>query len=479
MKSNSRFYEDIMSIHDGVTGTCLLNSVSFPNGEKLLFAVDCGLFQEREYEYLNETLPFNGRNVDFCLVTHNHVDHTGRLPLMVKAGFSGGIYATETTCKLLPLALEDSFKVLREAAKKKKTRPLYNEMEVEKTLSQLKPCAYQETIKVHEHVKVTFFDNGHLIGAAVILVQISYPGYEDINLLFTGDYRSYNTFYDVRPLPDWVLKLPLTIIQESTYGDRDTDDMQPCFKENIQSCLKDGGTAVTMVFSLGRAQEILYELKTMQKNGTLDKEIPIYFDGKLGIRYTNLFLEDGLDIKPEMKDFLPENLTYVNKETRMSVLKDVNKKIILTTSGMGSDGPAQLYIPEYLKRENALLQFAGYTAEGTLGSRLKNAQMNEKVEIAGQMIVKRARIEYAKEYSGHAKANELIAFLKPIERPKLILINHGRTQVKQIYKQRVIKEVQPKQVEILGRDYFFRVNPYGLEKVLPTKFDKDVKKCVL
>ena len=112
MKSNSRFYEDIMSIHDGVTGTCLLNSVSFPNGEKLLFAVDCGLFQEREYEYLNETLPFNGRNVDFCLVTHNHVDHTGRLPLMVKAGFSGGIYATETTCKLLPLALEDSFKVL-------------------------------------------------------------------------------------------------------------------------------------------------------------------------------------------------------------------------------------------------------------------------------------------------------------------------------------------------------------------------------
>ena len=110
-------------------------------------------------------------------------------------------------------------------------------------------------------------------------------------------------FFDVNPIPKWILELPLTVIQESTYGDMDSTEIKEIFKENIKKCIESDGTVLTLVFSLGRAQEILYEFKCMQENCELDSNIPIYFDGKLAIRYTNLYIKDGLGIKPEMKDF--------------------------------------------------------------------------------------------------------------------------------------------------------------------------------
>ena len=467
----SRFSADVMAMHPGVTGSCHLVISKLPNGETVRFVVDCGLFQEREYEELNSVLPFDAEKVDFCLVTHVHVDHVGRLPYMVKKGFSKPIYTTETTSKLLPLALNDSFKVLNSVSKRKHKSCLYSDLDVDKTITLLKPVRYNETINVHPNVKETsFFNNGHLMGAAMILVQISYPGYEDINLLFTGDYNNKNMFFDVNPLPQWVLELPLTVIQESTYGDMNSTEKHECFRENIKKCILNEGTAVALVFSLGRAQEILYELKCMQKSGELDVQIPIYFDGKLAIRYTDLYIKDGLDIKPEMRDFLPENLTFVDKAERSDVLEDKNKKIILTTSGMGSYGPAQVYIPEYISRSNALIQFTGYTAEGTLGRKLKETEFGGMVEIGGVIRRKIADVEYTTEYSAHAKADEMIAFLQQFKNLKLVLVNHGEPKTKEIFAQRIVEEVDTKRVGLLGREYFFRVDPYGLVKTLSTKF---------
>lgn len=470
MGSNYRFYVDIMAMHPEVTGSCHLVIVRLPNDETIRFVVDCGLFQEREYDELNTILPFNPECVDFCLVTHNHVDHTGRLPFMVKNGFCKDIYATEATCKFLPLALGDSFKVLKDLAKRKNFKCLYDEKAVGDTLKLLKPCRYNETLQINENVQVTFLSNGHLIGAAMILVQISYPGYDDINLMFTGDYNNKNMFFDVAPISEWILELPLTVIQESTYGDMDSDKTCKCFKRNVKECLEADGTVLALVFSLGRAQEILYELKCMQKAGDLDVQVPIYFDGNLAIRYTQLYLSEELGIKEEMRDFLPENLNFVDKANRVDVLEDTGKKIILTTSGMGSYGPAQTYIPEYITRENALIQFTGYTAEGTLGSRLKNTEIGEKVEVGGLLAKKKARVEYTTEYSAHAKADEMIAFLKQFKNLKLVLVNHGETNAKEIFAERIVDEIQAKRVGLLGREYFFRINPYGLVKTLPTKF---------
>ena len=277
MGKKERFYADVMAMHPEVTGSCNLVIVKLPNAETIRFVVDCGLFQEREYEELNSTLPFNAENVDFCLITHNHVDHTGRLPFMVKSGFFNKIYATETTCKLLPLALNDSFKVLRDVSKRKNKKCLYNEIDVERTLLCLEPCKYYETIEIGQNVKIIFLNNGHLIGAALILVQISYPGFNDINLLFTGDYNKQNMFFDVNPIPEWILELPLTVIQEATYGDMDTNEMHKCFKDNILKCIDDDGTVLVPVY------------KSQYQNYQKRENIFYQFREYKSCRYINIF----------------------------------------------------------------------------------------------------------------------------------------------------------------------------------------------
>ena len=465
-----RFYADIMAIHPEVTGSLNLVVVKLPNTDTIKFVVDCGLFQEKEHEELNEYFPFYAENVDFCLVTHNHVDHIGRLPLLVKKGFTGRIYATEQTSTIIGAALEDSCKVLKDVSKRKNKPKLYDEGDVSETLKHLKPCAYNQTISIGDYVKVTFFKNGHLVGAAVILVQISYPGQEDINILFTGDYNNKNMFFDVDPIPEWVRELPLTVIQESTYGYMDSTDMEEVFEENILNCVNNGGTVISPVFSLGRMQEILYVIKNLQKSGKLDKSVEIYADGKLGIRYTMRYIDGTLALKPETEDFLPDGVMFVDKTSREQVLESTNPKIVLTTSGMGSYGPAQLYIPEYISRKNCLIQFTGYTAEGTLGHRLKNTEKGESVEIGGLIVKKKADVEYTTEFSAHAKADEMIDFLKQFKNLKLILLNHGEREVKTKFANRILDEVEPKRIGILGREYFFRVNPYGLVKTFSSKF---------
>lgn len=467
--SRCRFYADIMAMHPEVTGSCNLLVVKLPNGETIKGIIDCGLFQERDYDKYNEELPFVSQTVDFVLVTHNHVDHTGRLPLMVKQGYHGGIYMSETTTKLLPYALRDSVKLF---AKFKSRKPIYTEADAEKTLNLRRPCKYGEAVQIGEHVKATFFMNGHLLGAAIILVQLSYPEYEDINLLFTGDYNSKNMFFDVPNLPKWVLDLPIMVINEATYGDKDTTDVKACFKDNIKEAISRGGSVVAPVFSLGRTQEIMYVLKCMQEEGTLSKEIPIYLDGKLAIRYTNLYLNDGLDNKEEMMDFVPDNFSFVDVNNRNDVLMGNEVKVILTTSGMGSYGPAQLYIPEYLKRKNCLIHFCGYSAEGTLGHRLKSATQGQAVEVGGMLVKKIADVQYTSEFSAHAKADEMIDFLKKFSKLKLVLVNHGQTDTKKKFAERVLDEVDAKSVGILGDNYLFRVNTWGIVKTMPTKFQR-------
>lgn len=471
--SRCRLYADIMALHPEVTGSCNLVVVKMPDGESVKFVVDCGLFQERDYDKYNDELPFNPSNIDFALVTHNHLDHIGRLPLLVRKGFGGNIYMTQTTAKLIRNALRNNCKIIGDYAKYKGIKPIYTDNHVEQTLKLRRPCRYGETVTIGENIKVTFFMNGHLPGAALILVQITYPGYEDINMLFTGDYNYQNMFFDVQDLPEWVTKLPITIIQESTYGDKDSKfAKKECFKENVKETISRGGSIITPVFSLGRSQEVSYVLKCMQEDRSLSKDIPIYLDGKLAIQYTNLYINDGLDNKENMRDFLPYNFEYVNKTNRQSIIKGNECKIILTTSGMGSYGPAQAYITEYLSRKNCLIQFCGYCAEDTLGYRLKNAEEWQAVEIGGMIVKKKANVQYTTEFSAHAKADELITFLKKFSNLKLVLVNHGETEVKNKFAERILEEVDAKNVGILGADYLFRVNTWGIVKTIPTKFYK-------
>lgn len=470
MGKKERFYVDIMAMHPEVTGSCILAIVKLPNRETLRVVVDCGLFQEKSHEELNATLPFKPELVDFCLVTHNHVDHIGRLPFMVKQGYYKKIYTTIDTCTFMPLALEDTLKVLQTNAKRKNKKCLYQNVDVTNMLKLLEPCEFEKTVQLNDYLKVTFFENGHLQGASLILLQISYPDLEDINLLFTGDYSKHNRFFDVSDLPKWVLDLPLTIVQESTYGTTDSTTVEPCFEKNILRCLSAGGSVIAPVFSLQRSQELLYELKCMQKEKKLPTDIPIYLDGRLALRYTELYLHGNLNIKDEMRDFLPENLTFVSDSMREEVLLSKKKKIVLTTSGMGSHGPAQVYIPEYITRRKAMIHFTGYTAEGTLGRKLQNGERGDIIEVGGMLAKKQAEVEYTTEYSSHAKADEMIEFLNQFTDLRLVLVNHGNTGVKEAFAEKVLNETDARKVGILGRDYFFRVNHYGLVKTLTSNF---------
>lgn len=479
MGNSNRFYADVMALHEEVTGSCILVAIKFPDGTNKRILIDCGLFQEGDYSEYNKTLPFNVQNIDHVIVTHNHVDHTGRLPLLIQHGYRGKIHMSHDTATLIPNALKDSYKVLKIRAQLANEHVLYTEDDVDKTLELVEGHDFEEGIWLDENVKnikISFFMNGHLPGAAIVLLQAKHHSrekhYEDINMLFTGDYNNKNVFFDVNPVPKWVHQLPITIVQESTYGNMDSTDIKYVFEKNILIAISQNKEIVIPVFSLGRSQEILYILRKLQDENKLDKNIPIYFDGKLGMKYTKLFTDGKISIKDEDKDFLPENLINVtSKKQRDDITSDSKCKIILTTSGMGSHGPAQYYLPIYIRRSNALIHFTGYCAEGTLGRMLYESQKDSVVEVFGLKVKKLADVQFTSEFSAHAKADELLDFLRPFENIKLILLNHGSLSSKDDYSERVIKELDPKDIGILNRMYFYRVNGYGLARPpLTTKF---------
>ena len=178
----------------------------------------------------------------------------------------------------------------------------------------------------------------------------------------------------------------------------------------------------------------------------------------------------GIDL--EMTSFLPENVNFIfDSETRSSVIADMHSKIIVTTSGMGSYGPAQEYISKLISSSNALIHFTGYTAEGTLGRRLKDTEINQDVRIGSLMKIKRAEVMYTTEFSAHAKADEMIDFLNDFNHINFIIVNHGEPEVKEKFASRILREVNNvKEVGIASRDTFFRIDPYKCVKSMSTHF---------
>ena len=470
MRRKDPFHVDIMALNPEVTGSCYLMAVKFPDKTATNFIVDCGLFQEEEYREYNLDFPFSCENVAFELVTHNHIDHTGRLPLLCKKGFSGNIYSTKATKILLPYALFDSQKILKKEAKRNKTKQLFSSDDVLTVCNKTIDCKYGIPFSPANHIQVTFYGNGHIPGAAMISARISYPGFENINLFFTGDFKTSNRFFDVGQIPDFVFEQPTIVISESTYGYEDSSETKKVFKDNISLANSQGKNIIVPAYALGRTQEVLYDIKCCQDENRINPMTQIWLDGKLSISYNEAYLHQDLGIREDMKDFLPRNFNYVDKTVRSSILESEVQKIIVTSSGSGSFGPAQMYIPYYISNPNALIHFTGYTPEGSLGRRLQDTEYGDSVTVHGILKQKFANVMYTKEYSAHAKADEIISFLSKFQDLKLLVFNHGAYYAKDLIAQRAMEEIRPKEVALLGRDYVFGVNPFGLAKAIPTSY---------
>ncbi|MCL2859577.1 MAG: MBL fold metallo-hydrolase [Oscillospiraceae bacterium] len=519
VKDETDFYVDLMSGSSGVTGSCNICSVRFPDGKRQKFVIDFGQYQEWEYEGFNRELLIDPDSVSFVIATHVHLDHVGRLPMLIRNGYEGKIFCTYGTQELLEPALRDAHAIMRQkfsraltkyrkskkpesfqkksSGKKdrnghgknyktykngngkngdnylKNLRPLYDEYNVADTLASTEGVPYEKWQKFNKNISFMFLKNAHLPGAACVLVKISYPGRKSITILFTGDWNKKNLFLGEIDLPNKVKNLKhLHVVMEATYGTTVSSEVEPCFKDNILKTLKKGGSVVVPAFSLGRAQEVLYHLKQMQNESQLSTAIPIYYGGKLTATYTKKFQVAGsLEVLTEMRDFLPQNLTFVGKKNIGDVLGKEEQAIFVVSSGMCSFGLSPICAKHFLGNSNALIHFTGYCAEGTWGRNLIEAPDGAKVKFNGYGdALKKAEVVSTKEFSTHAKADELLEYCKGFKGMSTLLLTHGSPDVKENFKEFLEPGGVEAEVVCLDRSNYYRLDDEGIVFRKSTKF---------
>lgn len=489
---NSIFYE-LSCLHEGVTGSALILNAHFPNGTNRQILVDFGIFQESQYMEYNNSLPFKAENIDYILLTHTHIDHCGRIPYLVKNGYSGHIYCTHDAKTLLAPAFFDCAKILNNESiiltkkKKKYVAPLYDNEDVKKTLRSTYGNIYNKRYELCENIFVTFLGNGHMLGASMILVQLEYPKCETVNLLFTGDYNENNIFKKVPDIPKWVKELKLIIIEESTYGDSTSDEIVYDYEKKLCSLIQDGKTVLSPVIACERTEQVLYKLKQMQDANVLSKNIPIFLSGNLALEYFKIFISKS-DI-----DFIPENLTLVSQkginidseiisEKKVNfipgipddILLSTSPKIILTTSGMADKGKAPFYLSKLISKENVTILFTCYLPENTLGYAIKNSKKGKEFSfnVYGEKICTEiyADVMCSNEFSSHAKSDKLLELLDSFENIAGVFINHGNIDTKEIFAKKVSERFNYDFVNVLDRSIYYKLKGYSCLKVCSSKY---------
>lgn len=481
----------IQSRHQNVTGSSFFCTITFPNSEKFNFLVDAGLFQEKDYLFLNRHLDFKATNFEHIFITHNHSDHVGMLPSLVKNNFNGTIHTTSKTRALLPISLFDSAKIEKKYSYCSKLPPLYTSEDVLNTLQMITGHEFEESFKINDNVTATFFENGHSLGAALTLISSKF-GEEELNILFTGDYNNHNFFFTPKKLPSTVRNLDnLIIVQESTYGSDTKKNKIGNFKEDVCEILESGKSIFIPCIAQERYEVVLATLKEMQEDGNLPISIPIYADSPLAHAYLEKYK------KVYGTKFIPFGLELIDPLARNILPETTEQKIIISSSGMCNHGPSEFYLSKILSNSNWAIYFTCYQAQGTLGKELldfyneldaKKKKVNKKLKkdiscaervkledslkflLKGVKYDLNASIYSTSEFSSHAGQAELISFLRQFKHISTILINHGEENVKEIYKTKLEDLQIADNVDILSREKYFVLDKSGIISKNNTKF---------
>ena len=429
------------------------------------FLVDCGMYQgAAEEEYENEApFLFDVNEIDFVLLTHAHIDHSGRIPKLYNEGYRNKVIATKATCDLCALMLPDSGHIQEmevEWKNRKRTRkgekplpPLYTAEDAAKCLEIFRPVSYDEIVEVAPDIQVRFNDAGHMLGSAIIEVWITENG-ETKKTVFTGDLGNNDI-----PLlsPPTMISDADYLVMESTYGNRlhiRNDEKAQIFLDVVYETLEKGGTVVIPSFAVGRTQEILFELNQIKEKRN-DEEfakkyqklmsIPVYVDSPLAISATEVFRENMNLFNAETQkvissgdnplEFPGLKFTRTAEESKALNAKE-ESAIIISASGMCEVGRIKHHLKHHLWDPNSTILFVGYQAPGTLGSKLVNGE--KKVKIFGEEIAVNARIEYIEGYSGHADQEWLMNFVYSFTTPpKHIFLVHGEPEAQKELKEKI------------------------------------------
>ena len=470
------FYFHLYGRHRLVTGSCFLGSGHLPDNRNIRFLLDCGCFQGNDnlgHLDLNEVIPFDTQKIDFVLITHNHIDHIGLLPLLVNQGYRGPIYMSKPGYGLIDIPINEAWKTNC----KHKTYPSYTREDVEQLFSQIRGVSFNQKIKKKKNVEVTFFQNGHIVGASAIEVKFTYDNRDDIKILFTGDYNNKNLFFDVKEIPAENRRTPYSLVVcESTYGDVDSTDerFKPILCSNIKKAIHQGMKVIIPAFAMGRTQEICYYIKLMQDKGLLSKNIPVWQGGTSACEITNRFRFNNLGLNPSMKNFLPQNFHFIPSKQRNEIcrklLDSYNPSIIISPSGMASYGAIKTFITKAISQDDVLIAFPGHCTTDSKGCELINTPKGANIEYGGYLQTRYCDIIMSGELSAHAKRNELLNFLN-LTSPKSILVNHGEQYVREKFIC-YLKENFPynTRIENFNPDYGYSINADGIYEIFPSKF---------
>ena len=431
------------------------------------FLVDCGMFQGREELEEENYNPFDydPKEIDFMLLTHAHIDHSGRIPKLYNEGFSGPIYAQKATCDLCSIMLPDSGHIQEmEAEWKNKKRlrkgqetkpPLYTAEDAIKSQELFVPVKYDEIIQVDENIYVRFNDAGHMLGSSIIEVWTKEDG-KETKTVFSGDIG--NNDIPLLSSPTMIESCDY-LVMESTYGSRlhmKNDEKAEIFLDVVSETIDNGGTVVIPSFAVGRTQEILYELEKIKekkhdeefnrKYKTLMK-VPVYVDSPLAISATEIFKKNTDLFEDEIKEKIEAGnnplefpgLRFTRTADESKALNESQEpSIIISASGMCDVGRIKHHLKHNIWNPKSTILFVGYQAPGTLGHSIVNGA--KKVTIFGEEMAVNARIEYIEGYSGHADQEWLMNFVYSfISKPKHIFLVHGEDDSQTVLKNKILE----------------------------------------